>query len=167
MVQLWVNLPATHKMTPVKYQAIENRNMPVVILDDKKSKLELIAGEYNGIKGPAYTFSPINLFNARLYPGEKVCFSFDKYHNTGMLVIEGEVKINDKDTSLEDHLVYFRHDGENIYIEALKESIVLIMSGEPLNEPIAAYGPFLMNTEAEIKQAFDDFRNGKFGYLED
>jgi redox-sensitive bicupin YhaK (pirin superfamily) len=167
MVQLWVNLPAKDKMTPAKYQGIENKQMARVPLKEGKGYIELIAGEYNGIKGPASTFSPVNLFNAKLEKGEKADFSFDKTFNTGMLVIEGEIKINSSRTAEENHFIYFGHDGDEISIEALKESTVLILSGKPLNEPIAANGPFVMNTDSEIKQAYEDYYNGKFGYLED
>ncbi len=167
MVQLWVNLPSKSKMTPAKYQAIENKQMARVPIVNGKGFVELIAGEYNGIKGPASTFSPVNLFNAKLGEGEKADFSFDKTFNTGMLVIEGEIRINNSRTAEENYFVYFGHDGENISIEALKDSIVLILSGEPLNEPISANGPFVMNTDSEIKQAYEDYYNGKFGYLED
>jgi redox-sensitive bicupin YhaK (pirin superfamily) len=167
MVQLWVNLPAKSKMSPAKYQAITNNDMTKVLLNDGKSSVEIIAGEYNGLKGPATTFSPLNLFNAKLQKGYKAVFSFKKEYNTGILVIEGKVKVNGSKSAPENHFVYFGHSGENIEIEGEEQSTVLILSGEPLNEPIASYGPFVMNTEAEIKQAFEDFKNGKFGYLED
>ena len=167
MVQLWVNLPSRSKMTPPKYQAIENKDMPRFILEDGKSCIELIAGEYNGLKGPAFTFSPADLFNAKLKSGAKAQFRFNNNFNTGMLIIEGEVKINDIKTAPADNFILFDHDGENIKIEAVKDSIVLILNGEPLNESIASYGPFVMNTDAEIKQAYDDYYSGKFGYLED
>lgn len=167
MVQLWVNLPAKHKMTPAKYQAIENKDMSRVMLKDGKSFVELIAGEYNGVKGPASTFSPVNLFNAKLAKGGKADFSFDKKYNTALLVTEGEIKVNNSKIAAENNFVLFGHDGEEIVVEALKESVVLVLSGEPINEPIASYGPFVMNTEAEIKKAYEDFYNGKFGYLED
>jgi redox-sensitive bicupin YhaK (pirin superfamily) len=167
MVQLWVNLPARFKMTQAKYQAIENQNMTKFLSDDGKSTVELIAGEYNGLKGPAFTFSPVNLFNAKLSAGAKAEFSFSRKFNSGMLVIEGEIKINNSKTAPENNFILFGHDGEDISIEAVKDSIVLVLSGEPLGEPIASYGPFVMNTQTEIKQAYDDYYNGKFGYLED
>lgn len=167
MVQLWVNLPAKDKMTPAKYQAIENKDMARYLLDDGKSVVEIIAGEYKGIKGPAFTFTPVNMFNAKLIKGAKANFSFNRNYNTGMLVIEGEIKINNSKSASEDYFVLFGHEGEDIVIEAVKESVILILSGEPINEPIASYGPFVMNTEAEIKMAYEDYNNGKFGYLED
>lgn len=167
MVQLWVNLPAKFKMTPAKYQTIDKENMVKVLLNDKKSTIELIAGEYNGVRGTASTFSPVNLFNVKLHEGGKVDFTFDKTHNSGMLVIEGEIKINNSEVAPENHFIYFGHEADDIVVEAIKNSIVLVLSGEPINEPIASHGPFVMTTEAEIKQAYDDFYKGKFGYLED
>jgi len=167
MVQLWVNLPAKYKMTPAKYQAIENKDTTKVMLSDGESFVELIAGEYNGEKGPAFTFSPVNLFNAKLIKGATAKFSFNKNYNTGMLVIEGKVNINNTRTSPENHFILFGHDGEDILVEATEKSVILVLSGEPIHEPIASYGPFVMNTEGEIKQAFTDINNGKFGYLED
>ena len=167
MVQLWVNLPAKYKMTPPKYQAIENSMMGRVVLDDNMSFVEVIAGEYNGTKGPAYTFSPVSLFNAKLKKGSRAEFSFGSRNNTGILVIDGEVTVNESKTVPEDIFVLFGQTGEKIMIEAVRESVVLILSGEPINEPIESYGPFLMNTQSEIKEAYDDFYNGKFGYLED
>jgi quercetin 2,3-dioxygenase len=167
MVQLWVNLPAKFKMTPAKYQSIEAKDLTRIILEDGKSSLELIAGEYNEFKGIATTFSPVNLFNARLLKGIKTCFSFNRNYNTGMLVIEGEVRINNSKTAAEDNFILFGHEGEDIVIDALEKSVILVLSGEPIHEPISSYGPFVMNTQEEIKQAYEDYKNGKFGYLQD
>jgi quercetin 2,3-dioxygenase len=167
MVQLWVNLPAKFKMTPAKYQAIENKNMAKYLLEDGKSYVELIGGEFRKMKGSVSTFSPVNLFNAKLIHGAKADFTFNKKYNTGILIIEGEVIINSSKSVSEDYFVLFGHDEEYITLEAVKDSVILILSGEPINEPIASYGPFVMNTDEEIKQAYEDFRNGKFGYLED
>ena len=167
MVQLWVNLPKKDKMTTPKYQAIENSQMPKIMLSDGKSRVELVAGGYKGAKGPASTFTPANVFNARLQKGAIADFTFNKVNNTGILIIEGSVKINDSQKAPADHFVLFRHDGEKFTLEALEESIVLILSGEPIDEPLSSYGPFVMNTEEEIKDAYSDFYNGKFGHLED
>lgn len=167
MVQLWVNLPAKSKMTPAKYQAIENVTMGRFILDDNRSTVEVIAGDYKGIKGPASTFSPVNMFNAKLLQGLKTDFSFSRNSNTGMLVIEGEIKVNNIKTAPEDYFILFGHEGEEIVLEALRDSVILILNGIPINEPIASNGPFVMNTESEIKMAYEDYYNGKFGFLED
>jgi quercetin 2,3-dioxygenase len=167
MVQLWVNLPAKYKMSEPKYQAIENSSMSKFNLDNEKGVIEIIAGKYKGITGSAKTFSPINVFNAKLKVGASADFNFPSSFNTGMLVISGEIKINGDKSVASDNFILFRHDGELINIEAITRSTILVLSGEPIREPIAPYGPFLMNTEAEIEKAYDDFYSGKFGFLED
>ncbi|MCK9254988.1 MAG: pirin family protein [Bacteroidales bacterium] len=165
MVQLWVNLPAKNKMNEAKYQAITNENMGKYYLLENDGLVEIIAGEYLGVKGPASTFTPINLFNAKLNKNAKTEFSFPKDYNTAILVIEGSIKLN-SELVAENNFVLMANDGENFNIQALENAIVLIMSGKPIDEPISAYGPFVMNTEEEIVKAFDDFNSGKFGHLE-
>ncbi len=166
MVQLWVNLPAKYKMTTPKYQEISTDKMSRYNLEDGKSYIELIAGEYKGLKGPASTFTPVHVYNARLKKGASADFRFPASYNTGMLVLEGTALINGSlaDT---DHFILFKNDGEEISIQANEDTIVLILSGEPINEPIAQYGPFLMNTWEELEQAISDVSAGKFGVLED
>ena len=166
MVQLWVNLPAKDKMSPPKYQAIQNSEMKKVDLGEN-GFIELIAGEYQGEKGPATTFSPVHLMNAKLKKGGKTDFSFPANFNTAALVIEGNIVVNGEENAPTDHFVLFENEGENFTIEASEDAVVLIISGEPLKEPIFHHGPFLMNNRNEILQAFDDFNKGKFGYLED
>ena len=165
MVQLWVNLPAKDKMSAPKYQAIEHKSIPTVEVEN--GIIEVIAGDYNQTKGAASTFSPVNMLNAKLNEGGKANFSFPANYNTVLLVIEGEVKVNNQEVVPTDHLLLFTNEGEDFSIEATANSVVLILSGEPLNEPIASYGPFVMNTQEQIREAFDDFNNGKFGTLED
>jgi redox-sensitive bicupin YhaK (pirin superfamily) len=167
MVQLWVNLPSRLKMTTPKYQGIENKNMSKYHFGDGGGVVEIIAGSYKGIKGSAYTFTPVSLFNTRISAKGVADFSFPEKNNTGLLVIEGEIQINGSKTVGQDNFVLFKHENENFYITGVKDSIVLILSGEPINEPIASHGPFLMNTEKEIQEAFDDYYDGKFGFLED
>ena len=165
MVQLWVNLPAKDKMSTPKYQAIEHKDIPTVEVEN--GFIEVISGEYNQTKGAASTFSPVNMLNAKLNEGGKANFSFPANYNTVLLVIDGEVKVNNQEIVPTDHLLLFTNEGEDFSIEATKNSVVLILSGEPLNEPIASYGPFVMNTQEQIREAFEDFNNGKFGTLED
>ncbi|MCZ4242984.1 pirin family protein [Pedobacter punctiformis] len=167
MVQLWVNLPAKDKMSKPKYQAIKQADMAVFNLPADGGKIEVIAGNYKGIKGNADTFTPIELYNARLNKGGKATLSFPANFNTGFVIIEGTVKINDEQEVKVNDFVHFKNEGEEITIEALEDSIILVLSGEPINEPIKQYGPFLMNTEAEIHQAISDYNQGKFGYLEE
>lgn len=167
MVQLWVNLPAKDKMTPARYQEIPNDKMGKYYSENKKCSADIIAGEYKGIRGPAMTFSPVNLFNVRLLKDGSADFSFPESYNTGILIIEGEVIINDSDKVSENQFVYFGHKGENIKAVAAENSILLVMGGEPLNEPVVPHGPFVMNTKEEIQKAYEDYYDGKFGYLED
>ncbi|MGQ0740032.1 MAG: pirin family protein [Bacteroidota bacterium] len=166
MVQLWVNLPARDKKTKPKYQEITNTLMGKHYLADGKSCVEVIAGEYNGTKGPAFTFTPMQVYNAKLKKGEKAIFSFPANFNTGLLVVEGTAVMNGSRVNT-DHFVLFKNDGEEIELEAAEDNIVLILSGEPIDEPMAAYGPFLMNTWQEVEQAIQDANAGKFGVLEE
>lgn len=166
MVQLWVNLPAKNKMNKPQYQAITNSQMSKVVLPGNAGIVEVIAGSYNGIKGPAETFSPVSLMNAKLNKNGKAAFSFPAPYNTALLLIEGSIKVNGEEKVDTDNLLLFTNEGEDFEIEALEDAVVLILSGEPLNEPIAAHGPFVMNTRQEIAQAFTDYNQGKFGYLE-
>ncbi|WP_291051592.1 MULTISPECIES: pirin family protein [unclassified Empedobacter] len=165
MIQLWVNLPAKDKMSTPKYQAIEHKDIPTVEVEN--GFIEVISGEYNQTKGAASTFSPVNMLNAKLNEDGKANFNFPANYNTVLLVIDGEVKVNNQEIVPTDHLLLFTNEGEDFSIEATKNSVVLILSGKPLNEPIASYGPFVMNTQEQIREAFEDFNNGKFGTLED
>lgn len=166
MVQLWVNLPSQFKKTSPKYQEITNKMMGKHFLDDGKSFIEVIAGEFKETKGPASTFSPMHVYNARLKKDAEVTISLPSGYNTGFLIIEGSVNINGNDVET-DHFVLFKNDGENIEVKADEDAIILVLSGEPINEPIAAYGPFLMNTWQEVEQAIQDANSGKYGVLED
>lgn len=167
MVQLWVNLPSKDKMSTPKYQGIDNENIQKVQLENGGGEVEVIAGNYNDVQGSASTFTELHLQNAKLNEGGKATFKFPAHFNTALLVIEGSVKVNGEEIVLTDNFVLFENAGEQFTVEGLEKSIVLVLSGEPINEPIAAQGPFVMNTREEIKQAIDDFNNGKFGVLED
>lgn len=168
MVQLWVNLPAKDKMSQPKYQGITNDQIEKYILPDNAGLIEVIAGEYQNVKGAASTFTPVHLQNAKLNEGGKAGFSFPADYNTALLVIQGSIKVNGTEEIPTDHFVLFENQGEDFSIEALEnDTIVLILSGAPINEPIAAHGPFVMNTREEIIQAFEDVNMGRFGYLED
>ena len=166
MVQLWVNLPAKDKMRAPKYQAIKNSDTTKVDLGEN-GFVEVIAGEYKSQKGPASTFSPVNLMNAKLKKGGKADFSFPANFNTAALVVEGSISVNGEKNVPTDHFILFKNEGENFIVEATEDAVVLVISGEPLNEPIFPHGPFVMNSREEIIQAFEDFNTGKFGYLED
>ncbi len=166
MVQLWVNLPATDKKGPAKYQAISKNDIKKVELSGNRGDVKIIAGEFDGQKGPASTFTPIHLYNVELKAGAKLDLDFPANYTTAMVVIKGDAKINGTEF-LQDHFALMANDGENFTIEATTDTIILVMSGEPIHESIAAQGPFVMNTREELIQAFEDFNLGKFGYLED
>lgn len=166
MVQLWVNLPAKYKMTPPKYQEITHDKMGRFPLPGHSGVIEIIAGESHGVKGPASTFTPMHVFNARLKKNAQVDFNFPSNFNTGILIVEGKAMINDQPVAT-DHFVLFKNDGELINVRTDEDAIILILSGEPIDEPIAQYGPFLMNTWKELEQAVEDVNTGKFGVLED
>lgn len=167
MVQLWVNLPAKDKMSAPKYQGISNTDIAKYVLPENGGLVEVIAGTYQGLKGSANTFTPLHLLNARLNKNAKASFDFPQHFNTALLVIEGSIRVNGIEKVPTDHLVLFENDGTEFSLEALENAVILILSGEPLNEPIAAHGPFVMNTHREIVQAIQDFHAGKFGYLEE
>lgn len=167
MVQLWVNLPAAFKMSKPKYQGIKHQEIGFYVLPDNGGRVEVIAGEYQAVKGAATTFSPMEVYNAHLSSGGKAFFNFPETHNTGMMVIAGAVLVNGKTAAKADQFVHFKKEHTGVSLEASADSIVLILSGEPINEPIAQYGPFLMNRPEEIQQAISDYNQGKFGFLEE
>lgn len=167
MVQLWVNLPAKDKKSDPKYQNLSNKNITKVALPENEGEIEVIAGEFEGKKGAASTFSPVHVYNAKLKKGAKTAFSFPANYTTALLLVEGSAKVNDSENVPQDHFAMFKKEGDTFTVEALEDAVVLILSGEPLKEPIAAYGPFVMNTQAEIREAIDEFNMGKFGHLDD
>jgi len=167
MVQLWVNLPAKDKMTPPKYQAIENAQMGKYVLPEKNGTLEVIAGDFEGVKGPATTFTPMQVYVGRLKKGASLSMDLPEKFNTGLLVVEGSFKINGENEAATDHFVLFKNDGSTVEVEALEDGVFLLLSGEPIHETLVPYGPFLMNSKQEIMQAFQDLNAGKFGVLED
>lgn len=166
MVQLWVNLPAKDKMSAPKYQALENSSFGKYQLLNDGGTIEVIAGQYNHIKGSATTFTPVNLMNAKLNEGGTADFSFPANYNTALLVLEGQITVEQSTVNANDFAL-FQNDGELFTVKATKKSTVLILSGEPILEPLVHYGPFVMNTKQEINEAINDYNNGKFGYLEE
>ncbi|RYM35989.1 pirin family protein [Brumimicrobium glaciale] len=166
MVQLWVNLPKKDKSTAPKYQAVQYDEISRVELPNNAGTIEVIAGEHQGVKGTASTFTPIHMMNAKLKKGGKAEFNFPANYTTTLLLIEGSIRVNGKEEIPTEHLALMDRDGEHFEIEATEDTIVLVLSGEPINEPIAAHGPFVMNTREELVEAFQDFNEGKFGTLE-
>lgn len=167
MVQLWVNLPAKDKMSKPKYQSLTNAQINQFHLPHNGGCIEVIAGQYQNIKGSASTFTPINLLNVKLNKGTVANFSFPAHYNTALIVVEGSIKINETEVVPTNNFVVFQNNAEDFLMEASENAIVLVMSGEPINEPIAAQGPFVMNTRSEIIQAIEEYNMGKFGYIEE
>jgi quercetin 2,3-dioxygenase len=167
LVQLWINLPKKHKMAPAKYQSILHAHKPNIQLPANSGSVHVVAGEFKGTKGIASVFSPVNIYDMYLNPGGQVDFTLPANFNSGILVVDGSIIVNEQHPVPENHYVQFKNEGGLIHIKADKKTILLVLSGEPLNEPAVGYGPFVMNTEEEIRQAIEDYNAGKFGYLAD
>ncbi len=168
MLQLWVNLPAAHKMDAPGYQLLEAGAIPTVALAGGAGTVRVIAGEHAGVRGAARTHTPIDLFDVRLGAGACADFAFGAGHNTAILVLHGGLAFGDGHAAKAGDFVVLGHEGREVALEADADGAhVMIFSGEPIDEPIAQYGPFVMNTEAEIRQAVGDFGAGRFGELEE
>jgi quercetin 2,3-dioxygenase len=166
MVQLWVNLPAKHKMTPPAYQAILSKSIPEIELSNSRGSIRVIAGEYEGHKGPAKTFTPMNVFDIRLKKGEELILPAADGWNTSLVVLQGALESTERGAVAKDaKMLMFSQDGQGITIKALEDSLALLLSGEPIDEPIVGHGPFVMNTREEINQAITDFNQGAFGRI--
>ena len=164
MVQLWVNLPSKDKLTSPKYQSLTSDTIRKVQIANEAGVVNVIAGNYNGEQGSATTFTKLNVFDMHLHSNANIDFDIPAMHNMAILIIEGEVIVNDNVAKQHD-FVLFKNEGEQINIQTNKESILLVLSGVPINEPIAQYGPFVMNTQEELQVAFEEFNAGKFGTL--
>lgn len=165
MVQLWVNLPAKDKKAKPGYQTLLATDIPTVDLPAGAGSIRVISGDFDGVKGPAQTFTPINIWDVRLKGGKAATLNVPAGHTLSVLVLSGAVEINGREIAREAQTVIFGRDGGNITIEGSIDAKLLVLSGEPIDEPVVAHGPFVMNTVGEIKQAMLDFQNGKFGAM--
>ena len=163
MVQLWINLPKKNKMTQPKYQGIKARNIPTALLG-KGTNLRIIAGNFRGINGSFTTYTPINIYDLVSKKDEDIMINFKCGTNTIILIMKGEMKIENS-VFKKNHILIFEPTGEDIAFKACKGFKCLILNGEPINEPIFTYGPFVMNTKKEIHQAILDFESGKMGSI--
>lgn len=166
MVQLWVNLPKEFKMTPPRYQGILNADIPKIQLPHDAGSVRVIAGNFEGHEGPAKTFSPMNLWDIRLVKGKTTIFKVPDGHTTAVFVLDGKVEFNDGNTINSAELGVMERSGDSFSLKALDDAKILFLGGEPINEPVVGYGPFVMNTQAEIGEAFRDFQSGKMGRLQ-
>jgi redox-sensitive bicupin YhaK (pirin superfamily) len=166
MIQLWVNLPAKDKKAAPSYQTLLDANIPTVELAEGAGRVRVIAGEYAGVKGPARTFTPIEVWDLKLGRNKTTTLTLPEGHTVVLVVLRGTVLVNGNDVVREAQTVLFGRDGGDITLEANNEVTALVLAGEPINEPVVAHGPFVMNTVGEIKQAMLDFEHGKFGTME-
>jgi len=162
MVQLWVNLPAKDKMAPGGYQAIASADIPVVELPGGAGRARVIAGELEGARGPARNFTPINVWDVRLGRDADLTLDLPEGHNAMLVVLGGHVTVNGSQEAGEAEMVLLGREGRDVAIHADGDATLLVLTGEPIEEPIVGYGPFVMNSEAEIRQAVDDFNAGRF-----
>ncbi len=165
MVQLWVNLPKKDKMTKPRYQGLTKETIPTVELKQNAGKLRVVAGNFNETQGPAKTFSPINMWDMRLNAGSQVNLKVPANHTALLFVASGKITLSDENEIATAEMAILEREGDTISFSVNEDSKVLFLGGEPLNEPIIGYGPFVMNTQAEIRQAFADFEEGKMGVI--
>ncbi len=165
MIQIWVNLPRKHKLAAPKYQALTDRSIETVKLPDEKGVVRVISGAYEDSKGPAETFSPAHMLDLRLEPGAEVRLPTPRDYNTALLVLQGQVTANGSKPVSAGEFILFENDGDEVVVESLSRSIVMFLSGAPIDEPLVHYGPFVMNSVDEINQAIEDFNSGGFGQL--
>jgi hypothetical protein len=165
MLQLWVNLPAKSKMATPTYQTLLDRDIPAVALPEGGGSVRVIAGEFGGAKGPADTFTPINLLDVRLRAGHRARLSLGDGHTAALYVLKGELAVNGSESAAERELVVFQRNGHEVEIEAKSDATVFVMNGRPIDEPISGYGPFVMNTQQEIRQAIVDYNSGRMGKI--
>ena len=165
MIQLWVNLPAKDKMTQPGYQSITADVIPDVELPNNAGHMRVIAGRYEDIVGPAHTFSPLNVCDLQLNQSQEITLYQPAGWSTALVVLEGEVVVNGEGSAREGQLVVLSQKGEALHLSASSNAKVLLMAGEPLQEPIVGYGPFVMNTKAQIAEAVRDFNSGRFGQI--
>lgn len=166
MVQLWVNLPAAYKMTLPRYQALKAENIPQVELPDGQGYVRVIAGNYAGTFGAAMTFSPVDVWDVRLNKAGISHYTISEDNNAMLFVVKGAVHINEREIVRQHEMAILDNHGDTFTLESMGETIVLILSGKPINEPVAGQGPFVMNTKTELLQAFADYDIGQFGMMD-
>ena len=163
--QLWVNLPAVHKMTPPKYQSIRSTDIPKIDLPSNSGYARIIAGNYGESKGPASTYSPVYVWDLFLNSGSEVELPIPDGWTSSIVVRKGSITTNQSTPVHNSQFIIFEKEGQNLHLKSNQDSSLLLLAGEPLNEPIVGYGPFVMNTEREIHEAIHDFNSGKFGVI--
>lgn len=164
MIQLWVNLPAKDKMSAPGYQGITAGQIPQVALPGQAGTVRIIAGKYGDASGPAHTFTPMNVWDMRLKAGHRVALDLPARYTTALFVLHGAIQIDGQTASVAE-LAVMERAGSRLEFEVSEDTTLLLLNGEPLNEPIAGHGPFVMNTREEIVQAINDYNGGHFGQI--
>lgn len=165
MVQLWVNLPAKDKMTPPRYQGIVSADIPAVMLPDGHGRVRVIAGAFAGVRGPAHTFTPIELWDLRLTASATVTLPLVDGHTTALAVLRGALRVDGSEAIGPAEVGLFDRRGTELRVDAAEDTTALLLSGAPIDEPIVGHGPFVMNTAAEIRDAIRDYQSGRMGRL--
>jgi quercetin 2,3-dioxygenase len=165
MLQLWVNLPAKSKMAAPNYQTLLAHDIPTLELPQQGGSVRVIAGEFEGAKGPARTFTPINLLDLRLRARSRLQLDLRDGYTAALFILKGRLIVNSDESANQSELVVFQREGDKVSIEAAADATVFVLNGEPIDEPIAGYGPFVMNTREQIQQAIADMRTGRLGNL--
>ncbi|MBD3896296.1 pirin family protein [Halomonas sp. ML-15] len=165
MVQLWVNLPARHKSAPANYQTLLADSIPEVILPDGAGRVRVVAGHYEGQRGPARTFTDLNVWDLRLSTGADTQLAVPVGHTTLLVVLSGTVMVNGESLVRGPSVALHGREGDMLRLQANNEAKLLLLSGEPIDEPVVGHGPFVMNSVEEIQHAFTDFQQGKYGAL--
>lgn len=165
MAQLWVNLPAARKMTEPGYQALRSADIPTVSLSDGAGTVRVIAGTIDGVHGPADTHTPMNVLDVRLEPDRRVQLPLTDGWTSVVVVLHGTVLVNDDRVVRGGQAVPLDRAGDAVTVESNTEATLLVLDGRPIDEPVVGYGPFVMNTQEEIRQALKDFQSGRFGRL--
>lgn len=165
MVQLWVNLPARHKMSPPRYQSILHSQIPAVKLPDDRGSVRVIAGEFSGTRGPAHTFTPVHVWDLRVTSDQPFELLVPEHYTTALVVLEGAVYVDAQTAINAAEVGIFEREGSVLSLNRMENVTALLLCAEPINEPIVGNGPFVMNTVDEIRQAMADYQNGKMGHL--
>lgn len=165
MVQLWVNLPARDKMGAPGYQTLLDAQIPSIELPEGAGRVRVIAGRFDNHAGPARTHTPMDVWDIRLRQGHHAELPVADGRTLALVVLKGTVRINGGQPVGEAQLVTFDRSGEDVFVDADSDATLLLLSGEPIDEPVVGYGPFVMNSQAEIAQAVNDFNSGRFGQI--
>lgn len=165
IIQFWVNAPAENKMDPPSYQPLPKEETPIVISDDNKIKIGVVSGEFERVRGIIMPYSPLIALRLDIETGGKIKIPIPDNYNAFVYQLDGSLEIANEKETIGKELTWFNNDGHHVEIEGIKDTRAILLAGEPLNEEVISYGPFVMNTQTEIMQAIADYQKGKMGVL--